>query len=129
MYGLYNLADLESVAQEVSGDDKALAMTGGDYSSPIGRTFLTPDPGGTLRIKHISVNPKNLGQDQVHSFGISALRQTLDALTTSLAVTLVIDETVPDVEEHYTPLPNGTTVVVIDPIDPDDGQSLKDALS
>jgi len=54
---------MDSAFSEVTAEDKAMAITGGLYSSPAGKTlnFAKPDNGGILKMKFISANPKHLG--------------------------------------------------------------------
>jgi len=86
IYGLYSIQDIEEAASEVTADHNVLAMAAGETTSDI--TNAEPDLGGTLHIKHISVNPKDLAPCD---FGRPAMQQALGVAAHMREKTLVID--------------------------------------
>lgn len=94
LYGLYALNNLVEAASEVTGDHNVLAMAAGNSFSD-GKDsfrhvqgFITPAKGGTLKIKYISINPKD---QQPRAFGFPAMKQALGVAAEMREKALFID--------------------------------------
>lgn len=99
LYGLYHISDMDSAFSEVTAEDKVMAITGGLYSSPAGRTlnFREPDKGGILKMKFISANPKHLGAPREGFLDATLqLKATLRHVVERNGMEMVVDPDIAD---------------------------------